>query len=61
LHQPGVGDYLAPGLPAAFDGTYLASAPAPALGQDTVDVLAQYLGLTTADIERLTSAKTIAG
>jgi 2-methylfumaryl-CoA isomerase len=61
LHQPGVGDYLAPGLPAAFDGTYLASAPAPALGQDTADVLAQYLGLTSADIERLTSAKTIAG
>ena len=61
LHQPGVGDYLAPGLPAAFDGTYLASAPAPALGQDTADVLAQYLGLTTTDIERLTSAKTIAG
>ena len=60
LHQPGVGDYFAPGMPAAFDGTHAASAPAPALGQDTADLLAQYLGLTTADIERLTSAKTIA-
>lgn len=60
LHQPGVGDYFAPGMPAAFDGTHPASAPAPALGQDTADVLAQYLGLTTADIARLTSAKTIA-
>ncbi len=60
LHQPGVGDYFAPGLPIAIDGTHPAGAPAPALGQDTAGVLAQYLGLTTADIERLTGAKTIA-
>ncbi|HWS93416.1 MAG TPA: CoA transferase [Mycobacterium sp.] len=60
LHQPGVGDYFAPGMPTAFDGAHPASAPAPALGQDTADVLTQYLGLTSADIERLTSAKTIA-
>jgi 2-methylfumaryl-CoA isomerase len=60
LHQPGVGDYFAPGMPVAFDGTHPASAPAPTLGQDTADVLAQYLGLTNADIARLTSAKTIA-
>jgi 2-methylfumaryl-CoA isomerase len=59
LHQPGLGDYLAPGLPAAFDGIHPVSAPAPALGQDTADVLGQCLGLTTADIERLTNAKTI--
>ena len=59
LHQPGVGDYFAPGMPAAFDGTHPASAPAPALGQDTADLLTRHLGLTTADIERLTSAKTI--
>ncbi|MGO9930160.1 MAG: CoA transferase [Mycobacterium sp.] len=60
LHQPGIGDYFAPGMPAAFDGNHPASAAAPALGQDTAEVLAQYLGLTAADIERLTSAKTIA-
>jgi len=60
LHQPGVGDYLAPGLPIAIDGTHPTSAPAPALGQDTAAVLAQYLGLTAADIERLAGAKTIA-
>jgi 2-methylfumaryl-CoA isomerase len=60
LQQPGVGDYFAPGMPAAFDGTHPASAPAPALGQDTAHLLTQHLGLTTADIERLTSAKTIA-
>ena len=44
LHQPGVGDYFAPGLPAAFDGAHPASAPAPALGQDTADVLAAVWG-----------------
>jgi 2-methylfumaryl-CoA isomerase len=60
LHQPGVGHYFAPGMPAAFDGTHPASGPAPTLGQDTADVLAQCLGLTAADIKRLTSAKTIA-
>jgi 2-methylfumaryl-CoA isomerase len=60
LHQPGLGDYLAPAMPAAFDGVHPASAPAPALGQDTADVLTENLGLTAADIERLTNAKTIA-
>jgi 2-methylfumaryl-CoA isomerase len=59
LRQPGLGDYLAPGLPAAFDGTHPPSAPAPTLGQDTTDVLAR-LGLSADDIERLTNAKTIA-
>lgn len=59
LDQPGVGEYLATGLPAAFDGVHAYSQPAPTLGQDTADVLGQCLGLTPADIERLTSAKTI--
>jgi 2-methylfumaryl-CoA isomerase len=59
LHQPGVGEYFAPGLPVAFDGAHPAGAPAPALGQDTADVLTQRLGLTQADIARLTSAQTI--
>ncbi|OMC53581.1 mesaconyl-CoA isomerase [Mycobacterium sp. IS-836] len=59
LHQPGVGDYFAPGLPVSFDGTHPASAPAPTLGQDTPDLLAQRLGLTPAEIERLTSTNTI--
>ncbi|OMC44822.1 CoA transferase [Mycobacterium sp. IS-1264] len=59
LHQPGVGDYFAPGLPISFDGTHPASAPAPTLGQDTADLLAQCLGLIPADIERLISTNTI--
>jgi 2-methylfumaryl-CoA isomerase len=60
LHQEGIGDYLAPGLPTAFDGTHQPSTPAPNLGQDTNDVLAQRLGLSRNDIARLISAKTIA-
>ncbi len=60
LHQPGLGDYFAPGMPIAFDGAHPAGAAAPALGQDTADVLERRLGLTTTDIERLTKAKTIA-
>lgn len=59
LHQPGLGDYFAAGLPAAFDGTHATSGPAPALGQDTADILERRLGLTTADIDRLATAKTI--
>ena len=30
LHQPGLGDYLAPAMPAAFDGAHPASGPARA-------------------------------
>jgi 2-methylfumaryl-CoA isomerase len=59
LHQLGVGDYFAPGLPASFDGDYPAASPAPALGQDTAAVLSELLGLTAADIARLTDAQTI--
>lgn len=60
LHQDGLGEYFAPGLPVAFDGAHAAGAPAPHLGQDTADLLERRLGLTTADIERLAKAKTIA-
>ncbi|OCB18441.1 mesaconyl-CoA isomerase [Mycobacterium malmoense] len=60
LHQDGLGDYFAPGLPVAFDGAHAAGAPAPHLGQDTAELLERRLGLTTADIERLAQAKTIA-
>jgi 2-methylfumaryl-CoA isomerase len=60
LRQDGLGDYLAPGLPVAFDGSHPASQPAPALGADTADVLTERLGLSAADVARLTCAKTIA-
>jgi 2-methylfumaryl-CoA isomerase len=60
LHQDGLGEYLAPGLPTVFDGNHVHGEPAPRLGADTVDVLTTSLGLTGADITRLTDAKTIA-
>jgi 2-methylfumaryl-CoA isomerase len=59
LHQDGLGEYLAPGMPAAFDGGHPTSTAAPALGADTAAVLAERLGLSTAEIERLANAKTI--
>ncbi|GFG75189.1 CoA transferase [Mycobacterium botniense] len=59
LHQEGIGEYLAPGMPAAFDGVHPASRAAPALGQDTAAILAEHLGLSAADIARLAEAKTI--
>jgi len=60
LHQPGIGEYFAPGLPASFDGSHPASAPAPNLGQDTADLLAERLELSSDEIARLTDAGTIA-
>lgn len=59
LDQPRVGTYLAPGLPICIDGDYPAAAPAPALGEDTAAVL-QRLGLSSAEIEQLTGAGTVA-
>lgn len=61
LHQKGLGEYLAPGLPAAFDGVHSASGAAPELGGDTVSVLSGHLGLSANDIARLKDSKTIAG
>lgn len=60
LHQDGLGDYLAPGLPTVFDGRHSAGRPAPRLGGDTAEVLTARLGLGAADIARLTDANTIA-
>jgi 2-methylfumaryl-CoA isomerase len=59
LHQGGVGEYLAPGLPIAFDGDHPASAAAPMLGADTVGLLTERLGLHADDVTRLTSGGTI--
>ena len=46
ISQPGIGDYLAAGLPLRFsDLADLPVAPAPVLGADTDAVLAGALGL----------------
>lgn len=44
LQQDRIGTYLAPGLPMSIDGGHLPAAPAPALGEDTVAVPAEWLG-----------------
>lgn len=59
LHQDGLGEYLAPGMPTVFDGSHFAAEPAPRLGGDTADVLTETLGLSAAEIAGLTDAKTI--
>jgi 2-methylfumaryl-CoA isomerase len=60
LHQPGIGEYYAPGLPASIDGNHPVSTPAPSLGQDTAGLLAERLELSSDEIARLTAAGTIA-
>jgi 2-methylfumaryl-CoA isomerase len=54
VEQPGIGTYLSPGSPVAFDGRLPAEpAPAPRLGQHTDEILAERLGLTGAEIGAL--------
>src|SRR5882757_713735 len=60
LDQPGVGRYLAPGLPVSFGGVYPPAVAAPALGDHTAAVLGDRLGLTADEIDRLVAAGTVA-
>jgi 2-methylfumaryl-CoA isomerase len=59
LEQPRIGEYLAPGLPVAINGDYAAAVAAPALGDDTTDVLAEWLGLGAGDVETLNESGTV--
>ncbi len=59
LDQPRIGEYLAPGLPISINGSYPPAVPSPALGDHTAAVLGR-LGLSGAEIERLTGAGTVA-
>ena len=59
LQQPRIGEYLAPGLPLSIDGTHSPAVAAPALGDDTADVLTERLGLTPADVQRLSESGTV--
>lgn len=60
LDQPRVGRYLAAGLPVSIDGTYPAAVAAPALGDDTTDVLGDWLSLDAKHIEDLLESGTVA-
>jgi len=57
IDQPGIGRYLAPGLPLDFGAAPREpTKPAPLLGQDTDGVLGEVLGLSAAEIGRLRDA-----
>ncbi len=54
VDQLGIGTYLSPGSPVAFDGLLPTEpAPAPLLGQHTDEILAAELGLSEGEIGRL--------
>ena len=59
LDQPRIGEYLAPGLPVAVNGDYPPAVAAPTLGDDTADVLAEWLGLGERDVRALNEAGTV--
>jgi 2-methylfumaryl-CoA isomerase len=59
LDQPRIGRYLAPGLPVSIDGDYPKPVAAPALGDDTAGVLAEWLGLREGDIQKLAESGTV--
>ena len=60
LDQPGVGSYLAPGLPFSIDGMRVPPVPAPALGDDTDAVLAERFGTSAEEVAKLRADGTVA-
>lgn len=62
VEQPGIGSYLMPGLPLDFSAAPRdAVRRAPLLGEHTDEILAQELGLSTAEIGRLHQEGIVAG
>jgi len=62
LEQPGIGRYLAPGLPLDFSAEpRRPPRPAPLLGEHTDIVLTEILGLSPAEIGRLHDTRIVAG
>jgi 2-methylfumaryl-CoA isomerase len=62
VDQPGIGRYLAPGLPLDFGAApRVPTRPAPLLGEHTDRVLSEVLGLPAAEIGRLHDAGIVAG
>ncbi len=62
LHQPGVGDMLAPASPLHFSRVdRVPVGPAPQLGQHTDEILLEILGLTEADVGVLHDDGIVAG
>ncbi len=62
VEQPGIGCYLTPGNPLYFSGSRRqAVRAAPLVGQHTDEILAEELGMSSAEIGRLHDAKIVAG
>ncbi len=62
VEQPGIGPYLMPGLPLDFAAApRQPPRPAPVLGEHTDTVLAEVLGLSSAEIGRLHDDGIVAG
>jgi 2-methylfumaryl-CoA isomerase len=62
VDQPGIGRYLAPGLPLDFGAApRQPTRPAPRLGEHTDRVLAEVLGLSSGEIGRLRDAAIVGG
>ncbi|MGZ4201831.1 MAG: CoA transferase [Thermoleophilaceae bacterium] len=62
VEQPGIGTYLMPGSPLAFDGAErLPPMRAPLLGEHTEEVLADVIGLSAGEIGRLHDAGVVSG
>jgi 2-methylfumaryl-CoA isomerase len=60
LDQPRIGTYLAPGLPISIGGQYPPAVASPALGDDTVGVLSDWLGLSGEEVDGLVASGTVA-
>ena len=60
LVQPRIGTYLAPGLPMSVDGRHTSPQAAPFVGEDTVAVLTERLGMTPKDVAALVASGTVA-
>ncbi|MBA2307736.1 MAG: CoA transferase [Pseudonocardiales bacterium] len=62
VDQPGIGRYLMPGSPLEFSAAErLPPRPAPLLGEHTDQILADVMGLSSAEIGRLHGAGVVAG
>jgi len=53
MQHPGCGPFKMPTWPVRHDGKTLPLAPAPLLGQHTDEILGEWLGLGTAEVEKL--------
>jgi 2-methylfumaryl-CoA isomerase len=61
IEQPGIGPMLATGNPLRWDGQVAVPVPAPQLGDNTEQVLAEILELTSAEIGELVAKGVVAG